>query len=427
MINLGLVGFGTVGTAVIKILQSNIKLIENKIGDKIRIKKICDVNISSKRDVKINKSLLTTDVNDILNDNEIDIVIELIGAKEIAYNTIIKSIQKGKHVVTANKAVISTHWNEIFSLANKNKVLVYFEASVAAGVPVIQGLNEGLASNRIKSISGILNGTTNFILTKMSEDNVGFGNALAQAQKAGFAEANPKMDIEGIDASQKLSILASLAYGDWINPDKIYREGITNVNISDIRYAREEFGLVIKLVGTAKEVDGKIFAQVRPTLIPREHPFANVKNEYNAVSITGDSASDIMYYGKGAGGMAAASAVVSDIIFLSRHVVNDTAGKLPYVLPRLKKVSYLPTEKVQGRYYLRFTTVDRPGVLSKISGILGKHNVSIASCFQEAQGNKIPIIMLTHTVSEGNLRNAVSEINKLPIVKDKTVIIQVML
>ncbi len=428
MVKIGLIGFGTVGVGVLKILQKNRALIERKIGTKINIARICDIDITTLRDVKVPRNILTMDANDILNDPGIDIVVELIGSENISRKIVFDAIGNQKHVVTANKTILSKYWTELISFAGKNKVLIYFEASVAGGIPVIQALNEGLAANRIQSILGILNGTTNYILTRMSKDTLTFKAALAEAKKAGFAEADPRLDIEGNDTAQKLSILSSIAFNAWVDPQKIYCEGISGISSKDIVYAQEQFGYVIKLLAIAKNIKNRIEVRVHPTLISHEHQLASVDDEFNAVYITGDAVGETMYYGKGAGQLPAASAVVSDIIYVARHIYNGTAGKFEYVTcDKQRKLDIISSEDIQSKYYVRFSTVDRPGVLSKISGILGKHGVSIASCYQKewATTKVVPIIMVTHEAREGDIQKALSEIDKLSISKSKSILIRI--
>ncbi len=427
MINLGLIGYGTVGSGVIRILETNLSLLENKVGTKLNLKKICDRDKKRLRNLKI---ATTANWEEIVNDPKIDIVIELIGGYEPARTVILSAIKKKKHIATANKALLAKYWDEVFAAAEKNKVLVYFEASVGAGIPVVQALNEGLAANRIDSILGILNATTNYILTRMSKKNIDFPTALKETQKAGFAEANPKLDIEGIDAAHKLSILSSIAYSSWVKLENIYTEGISHLDRQDIKFAFEEFGYETKLLGICKNIDNKIDVRVHPTLVPQDHPFAGVENEYNAVLIKGDAVGDVMFYGKGAGGMSAASAVVSDIIYLARHIHNQTAGENPYITYRKRKnLSFLPINEIETGYYLRFTTLDRPGVLSKISGILGENKVSIASCFQKVpttlRPRGVPILMVTHKAKEKNVRRAIETIDCLPITRAKTVMLRI--
>ncbi|MFH1259166.1 MAG: homoserine dehydrogenase [Elusimicrobiota bacterium] len=428
-INLGLIGFGTVGAGAIKIIQSNLALLEKKIGAKIELVKICDKDLSSPRPgVKLNPKMLTSDYHEIINDPSIDIVVELIGGYEPARTIILEAMAKGKHIVTANKALMAKYWDEILTAARANQVLVYFEASVGGGIPVIQSLNEGLAANHILSIAGILNGTTNYILTKMTREGINFSHALKMAQSAGFAEADARFDLEGIDAAHKLSILASIAFGSWVKLENIACQGINQIDCRDLVYA-QEFGYILKLIGMARNKNGEIEIRVAPTLISPNHPFANVENEYNAILIHGDAVGDVMLYGKGAGQMAAASAVVSDIIFLARQVNSGMAGKIPYVTyDRKKKLKFLPEEKSAGKYYLRFTTEDKPGVLATIAGLLGKNDVSIASVSQKQKHppqKGVPILIITHRAKEGDVVKSLKLIDKLSVVRAKTVIFRI--
>jgi homoserine dehydrogenase len=419
-INLALVGFGTVGQGVVKIIEDNREAIEQKIGAEVKIAAICDL-----RPVPGYKALYVKDYHDIIANPDIDIVIELIGGYEPARTLILDALKSGKHVVTANKAVLAKYWDEIFTCAQEHQRLVYFEASVAGAIPVIQGLNEGLAANRVQKISGILNGTTNYILSEMTKHDVDFKAALHSARVAGFAEANPSFDVEGIDTANKLAVLSSLAWSGWITVDDINVAGITRVTREDVLVARK-FGYMIKLIGSARMHAAGLELSVQPTLVPFRHTFANVEREYNAVLIQGDVSGDIMFYGKGAGRFPAASAVTADIISLAREVAGGTAGKLPYITynPR-RKIKVLRPEKTRGTYYLRFSTVDRPGVLAKVSGILGQYKVSIASVYQEEplaeQRRGVSIIVLTHQTNQGNLLKALADIDALPIIKTKTV------
>jgi len=428
MVKLGLIGLGTVGTGVVKIMQAQKSRVSKLVGTEVTFSKFCDKFITSKPEIGL-KGGVVQDYKEILKDKSIDIVVELIGGYEPARTIILEAIQSGKHVVTANKAVLAKYWDEIFTAAQKHKRIVYFEAAVGGGIPVVQGLNEGLAANHIKKIIGILNGTTNFILTQMVEKNISFEAALKAAQKAGFAESDPAFDIDGTDTVHKLAILSSIAWGSWIKIPDIYCEGISQLDHYDLQVAHE-LGYGLKLIGLAKDSAGEIEVRVHPTLLPLDHPFISVKNEYNAISITGDAAGDVMFYGKGAGMMAAASSVASDIIYLARQVAQETAGKLPYIIYDSKeKVALLNHEKIRSKYYLHFTTEDKPGVLAKISGILGKQDVSIASVYQPkvAHANKkgVSIILTTHIAEEGKIQKAISEIDQLPTIKSKTVLIRI--
>jgi homoserine dehydrogenase len=370
------------------------------------------------------------DWRDIVADPEVDCIIELIGGTNPAREIVLSALRAGKHVVTANKAILSKYWEEIFSMARQRSRLVYFEAAVGGGVPVIQALNEGLAGNKIHKIIGILNGTTNFILTLMQESGVDFGQALREARKAGFAEANPTFDIEGIDAAQKIAILGSLATGHWVPPTKVYTEGISRLQSLDIRLIEERLNSRIKLLAIAEETPKGWIFRVHPTMIAQSHPFANVRNEYNAVSLYGNAVGDVMLYGKGAGRMPTSSAVLSDIIFLCRHIANGTAGRLPYVSARNHhKIKFASIQDVKCRYYLRVNTLDKPGLLSKITGILGRHGASIASVhqdsYEEAPSKRgVPIILLTHETTEAHVQASVKAIDRLSTTLAKTVLIR---
>jgi homoserine dehydrogenase len=423
-VKIGLIGYGTVGGGVIKIIAGNKRAIEQRVGAPVEVATVCDLN-----PVAVTAVDYTRDYREVIARDDIDIIIELIGGYEPARTVILSALRAGKNVVTANKAVLATYWDEIFSAARANERLVYFEASVAGAIPVIQGLNEGMAANRIAKISGILNGTTNYILTEMTQKNVSFAAALKAAQRSGFAEADPSFDIDGVDTANKLAILSSLAWSSWVKVSDVSTAGIASVAAQDVFFARK-LGYVIKLIGSATMESGGLELSVQPCLIPERHPFATVEREYNAVSIRGDASGEIMFYGKGAGSLPAASAVVSDIISLARQVTSGTAGKEPYITYNSsKKLKILPSAKAQGSYYLRFTALDQSGVLSKVSGILGKHNVSIASVYQQESlsgaRKGVPIIILTHRVRQGNLRAALQLIDRHPFIKAPTVAFKV--
>lgn len=416
-LNIGLIGYGTVGRGVVKILEKNKAIALRKSGVKINIKSICDLNPIDKPE------LYVKNFRDVINNPEIDIIVELIGGYEPARTVITEALKNGKHVVTANKAVLAKYWDEIFSLAQENKKMVYFEASVGGVIPVIQGLNEGLAGNEIKSIKGILNGTTNFILSKMTNEGISYADALKVAQASGFAEANPTADIKGLDTANKLAILSSLAWGSWIKVEDIRVKGIDQLDIEDVNITRD-FGYVFKLIGSAIKTEKGIDLWVESCLIDHHHSFANVCNEYNAIMIKGDAADDVMFYGKGAGQLPAASAVVSDVIDLSKYIANGTAGLVQNVgYSKNKVVKFLPHGESKSDYYLRFSVVNKPGVLAKISGILGDNEVSIASLYQDDRDKdkKVSIIITTHRALSQQIEKSLEEIDKLPIIKAKTV------
>jgi homoserine dehydrogenase len=428
-VNLGLIGFGVVGSGTAQILRQHRAAIAERVGARLNLLWVCSRTHKASKWIDTN-TRQTTNWRQVVNDPRVDCVVELIGGTHPAREIVTRSIENGKHVVTANKSLLAKHWDEVFGLARKEGKLIYFEAAVGGGVPLVQALNEGLAANAINKITGILNGTTNFILTKMQDAGLTFEEALKLAQEAGFAEADPKFDVEGIDAAQKLSILASIATGQWVAPSKIFCEGITKLQAIDLKLIQERLHSTIKLLGIAEKMPEGWTFRVHPTLIPNTHPFANVRNEYNAVSFQGDAAGNVMLYGKGAGRLPTSSAVVSDIIFLTRQIANGTAGELPYVVSsRPGSVRFAPISAIKTRYYLRVNTLDKPGTLANITSILGRHGVSIAAVyqdtFQEEYTNRtLPIILLTHRCTEEDLRASVDEINKMRQVRFKTVVIR---
>jgi homoserine dehydrogenase len=430
-VKLGLIGIGTVGEKVLDLIYKNKNHIERKIGARVNFSYVCDKNRSALKKISRHKNCVsTTDWKKVIGDPAVDIIVELIGGSNPARQIIVQSLKKNKHVVTANKAILAEDWHKLFSLARSKQRLIYFEASVAGGVPVIQALNEGLAANNISNIVGILNGTCNYILTKMTNNNVDFTTALREAQKAGFAEPDPHLDIEGIDTAHKLAILSSVTWAGHVKLEHIYCEGISSLSHIDVKFAKNEFGYVIKLLGIARKNNGKLELHVRPCFISKRHPFSSVDNEYNAILLNGDACGQMIFQGKGAGGYPAASAVVSDIIFLARQVAIGMAGRIPYVdYAPGKKLSFLNIDDSTGCYYLRFTAADRPGVLAQVSGILGKHKVSIASVYQKGPLDKIrlgmPVLMLTHRAREGSVKKALYEIDRLKVIVQKSVMIRI--
>lgn len=422
-VNLGLIGFGTVGGGVVKLLRESHDLIEKKTGINLYLKKIVDKDISSDRRIEVDSKILTTDVETIFSDPEISIVIELIGGEEPAKSYIIKALTRKKHVITANKILMAKYGEEISKIAKENNVQIQYEASVAGGIPLINALREGLVANRIRTILGIINGTTNYILTRMNEDKQSFEEALKDAKQRGYAETNHALDIEGIDASQKLAILSCLAFGTRVDVGDIYTEGISKITIQDIKFARE-FGYIIKLLAIAKNTNEDIELRVHPTMIPLKHPLASVRDEYNAVYIEGDAVGTTMFYGKGAGQMPTASSVVSDIVKVAFNI-NGTIShsNLSWDTKKIK-----PIEEIISRYYLRFPIIDQPGVIGKIGTILGKYDISITSAdasLVEKQKNEGNVEILTHETKERNIRSALKEIDKLSMVRDKSILIRI--
>jgi homoserine dehydrogenase len=428
-VGVGRVGFGVVGAGVIKILRSNSKLIRERLGASIVVKKIADLDIKSDRGIKVNKGLLTTDVKEIINDPSIDLVIELIGGIEPAKTILLNAIGQGKQVVTANKALLAGNGMELLKAAHDKKVDIGFEASVAGGVPIIKAIKEGLSANRIKFILGILNGTANYILSKMTNEGGNFKDILREAKRQGYAESDPTLDIEGVDTAHKLAILINMAYGTTINYEQIYTEGISHIESIDIEFARE-LGYRIKLLAISRQINGQVEARIHPTLIPDTHLLSKVDGTYNAVFIDGDMAGPSMFYGKGAGMLPAASAVVSDVIDVSRNILAGIGQRVPlfsYQKEFLRRVKIKNIKEVVTRYYLRFPVLDSPGVLSKISGILGRHNISIHSVIQKGRKIKgaVSIFLLTHEAREADLRKALNEIDRLSVVKDHTMVIRI--
>ena len=428
-INIGLIGLGNIGTGVVKLLEQSEALIEQRLGAKLILKKIADIDISTPRGIKTNKNQLTTDAREIINDKDISIVIELIGGYEPARAFLLEAIGQGKHVVTANKALLAKHGNEIFQAAYKKNVDIGFEASVGGTIPIIKTLKESLAANNINSIIGIMNGTANFILTKMTDEGKMFDVVLKEAQELGFAEADPTFDIEGMDTAHKMAIILSLAYGKKVNLDDIYVEGISRITREDIAFAKE-LGYRIKLLAIAMLKNNAVEARIHPTMISSNHLLSNVNQNNNAFNIVGDASGPVFLFGQGAGMMPTASAVFSDIIDVARNVLKGISGRVPLRSideSVMKEINLIPMEKVETKYYFRFSVVDRPGVLSKISGILGENDISIATVIQKArfENSAVPIVMTTYKAKEKNVREALKKIDKIDVVMDKTMLIRI--
>jgi len=426
-INLGLLGFGTVGTGVVKILKENRALIASRLGAELHLKTIADIDTKTSRGVRVGKNVLVKDARKVVDDPDIDIVIEMIGGKTIARDLILRAINNGKHVVTANKALIAEQGKELFDAAAKKGVDLAFEASVGGCMPIVKSLREALVGNHIHSMTGILNGTCNYILSKITDDGSTFKDALAEAQVNGYAEANPTLDVEGIDAAHKLAILSALAYGMRINFSKIYVEGITHITPLDIAFAGE-FGYRIKLLAISKDLGDAIELRVHPTMIPVDNLLSNVNGSLNAVTVSSDRAGDILLYGHGAGMMPTASAVISDIVDIARNLLSGANRRIPllsYQKGPVRKMSIKPVDHIKTHYYFRFSALDRPGVLSKVSGVLGKHGISIQSVHQKGRQieGSVPIVMLTHLARESDVKKAMKKIVKLDSIKgDPTVI-----
>jgi len=428
-INVGLLGCGTVGTGVAKILIENKKLISSRLGAELALKRIADIDIKKDRGIKFEEGILVNDAQIILEDPEIDIIVEMIGGEGIAKNFILKAIGGGKHVVTANKALLATCGNSILKAAAEKKVDIAFEASVGGCMPVIKTIRESLAGNRIKSMTGILNGTCNYILSKITNDGSTFETALSEAQTSGFAEANPALDIGGIDTAHKLAILSSLAYGMEINFEDIYVEGISKIAPLDIEFAKQ-FGYRIKLLAISKDRGEFVEERVHPTMISFNNLLSNVNGSLNAITISSGAIGEILLNGRGAGMMPTASAVVSDTIDIARNILSGITERIPlfsYQLKNIRKTPVLSIDKIFTDYYIRFSALDRPGVLSKISGILGNFGISIKSVHQKGRkiNGSVPIVMLTHLAGESNVKKALAEISRLDVVGSEPVLIRI--
>jgi homoserine dehydrogenase len=426
-IKIGLIGFGTVGAGVVRILGENASLIAQRLGGEVRLHKIADIDLKRDRGVKVSKKILTTDAEAVLTDPEISICIELVGGIEPARTFILKAIANGKHVVTANKALLALHGAELFAAAQNKGVRIGFEASVGGGIPIIRSLREGLVANRIISIFGILNGTSNYILTRMTQEGKGFREILKDAQRLGYAEADPSLDVEGIDAAHKLAILAALAFGIRVDFNDIFVEGIAHISPLDIQFS-SEFGYRIKLLAIGKGDAGRVELRVHPTMLPANHLLSTVEGVYNAIYLSGDAVGPTMLYGQGAGSLPTGSAVVSDVVDLCGDIIHGVTGGgslAPFWSSEGGVIKAM--EEVVTPYYLRITAVDRPGVLSKVSGILGEHEISIASVIQKGRRVKgaVPIVMMTHEAKEKNVRQALKAIDGLGIIKAKTTLIRV--
>jgi len=428
-IKVGLIGFGTVGAGMVEVLINNRGLIADRIGAEIVLKKIADLDIASDRGVRIDPIVLTTDAMEIVNDAEIDVVVELIGGCDQAMEYILAAMERGKHVVTANKALIAKHGRLLFDTAERYGVDIAFEASVAGGIPIIRALREGLAANQIKAVLAILNGTSNYILTRMTEEGLSFNEALSLAKRSGYAEVDPTLDIDGSDAAHKLTIIVSLAFGFPCRYEDIYKEGIDAVCPEDIRFAGE-FGYCLKLLAIAREVDGHIEARVHPAFVPLDHILANVNEAYNAVYVEGDFVGPTLFYGLGAGRRPTGSAVVSDLMDIARNQIKGITRRvspLSFVRPPAKELSLKPMDQLITGYYFRFSALDRPGVLSKISGILGANNISIASVIQKGRAvhGSVPVVILTHEAMERDVRKSLELLDKLDAVTERTVLFRV--
>lgn len=422
-IKIAILGLGTVGAGVWKILQTNKNEIMKRSGYEIEVAKILDRDINIGSDMGVPKGVVTTNPEDIFNDEEIKIVVELIGGSEPAKEFMLRAMKCKKHVVTANKLVIATQGDDLFKTAEEEGVLFYYEASVGGGIPIIREINESLTANKIEEIVGIVNGTTNYILTKMSLEGMSFESALKEAQEKGFAEADPTSDVEGYDVSYKLAIMASLAFGTKVSMDSIYREGISAIKAVDIEYAKR-FGYAIKLLAIGKETNNVVELRVHPTMIPQTHPLANVNDSFNAIFIKGNAVGDLMLYGRGAGALPTGSAIVGDIISILRNNVDNSAISETKSNDTVKKVQ--SSEKNCSEYYIRLNVKDRVGVLGQIATIFGKYNVSILTMTQEVnKDDDVSLIFITHYALEEDIRNSIGQIEAFEAVNSVEAMIRI--
>ena len=423
MISVGLLGMGTVGRGVYRILNENKADIGQKVGVPIKIKKILVRDLSKDRGLELDQSLLTTDAGDIIDNPDIDIVVEVLGGINPALEYSLRALKQGKSLVTANKDMIAAHGKELFQAAGENGCDVFFEASVAGGIPIIRPLKECLAANRIRQVIGIINGTTNYMLTRMSKEGLAFSEALAQAQALGYAEADPTADVGGHDAARKLAILASIAFNTRVPLEHVYLEGITHITTEDIKYA-SELNYVVKLLGIAKESDDGIEVRVHPALLPKDHPLAPVDDVYNAIYVSGDAVGDVMFFGRGAGELPTASAVVADVMSAARYKLRDVPGLTGCTCYTEKQTK--PMGLTSTKYYIRLNVADRPGVLASIAFVLGNNEVSLASVIQkQTKGQAAEIVLVTHRVLEKNLQDALKIIKELSTVNDVSSVIRV--
>jgi len=425
-VRIGVLGCGTVGGGVVRVLAENHDDIARKLGVPIVVKKVLVNDVAKPRSVRLEPHMLTTEAREVLEDDEIDVVVEVMGGVNPAREYVLSALARGKHVVTANKELVAKHGGEIWEMAERTRVAFRFEGSVAAGIPIIKALDECLASNRISEISGIVNGTTNYILTRMAREGWEFEEALADAQQKGYAERDPSSDVDGLDAAYKLAILASVGFGVEVDPAQVYTEGIRRVSKTDIQYARE-LGYEIKLLAIAK-LDGEgLQVRVHPTFVPTWHPLASVSDSFNAIFVRGNAVGSLMFYGRGAGAGPTASAVIADIMDVARGLSHNGRHYRPEVFkPWGGRLNVKRMEDIETRYYIRLQVVDRPGVLAMIAKAFGDNHVSLESVIQKGTGSPVVgLVFITHFVKEMNLRSALASIRTLPVVKEVSSVIRV--
>jgi homoserine dehydrogenase len=434
-VNFGMIGGGTVGSGVFHHLQNNGALLESRLGVKIGMRRIAVKAVDEPRPYPIPANLMTTRWEDVVNDPQIQVIIELIGGTTLARVIVLKALQLGKPVITANKALLSAHGEELFNAARKSGANIYYEASVAGGIPIIKALREGFVGNRITDIYGIVNGTCNYILTRMKLEGLDFAPTLAEAQKLGYAEADPSLDVDGFDSQHKIGILASLAHGFWVKPESIHVEGIRSITRTDIEFAGK-LGHTIKLLGVAKmsqESAGRaasrkaVQVSVYPALVPNSHVLASVNHVFNAISVRGDVVGDTLFYGRGAGKDATASAVLSDIADSALDLKHSSRERVPGFVAHDSQASVLPMEKVVSRYYLRLSVIDKPGILAKIAAILAEGKIGISSVIQPegSEGASVPLILMTHEASNAAMQSALAKMRRFAGMKAPPMMLRV--
>jgi homoserine dehydrogenase len=412
-VRVGILGCGNVGAALVSLLDDNAGLIERRIGVRLRVTRVAVRNLAKDRGVVLRSGVLTNDADSVVTDPNVDVIVETIGGVEPARSLVVAALKSGKPVVTANKELLANFGEELFEAAETAGVDLLFEASVAGGIPLMRPLRESLAGERIRRVMGIVNGTTNYILTRMSEEGSTFADALAEAQRLGYAEPDPTADVEGYDAAAKTAIIASIAFGARVVAGDVYREGITHVGDDDIA-AAHELGYVVKLLGVAEEVDGRVGVRVHPAMVPLEHPLASVRGSYNAVFIEGEAVGQLMLLGRGAGGAPTASALLGDVIDASKNLRSGSRGA---TIGSLHKSAIRPIDETASQFYISLDAIDRPGVLASIAGVFGTHEVSIQSMQQKGQGDEARLIFVTHLAREASMSATIREVRDLDAVK----------
>jgi homoserine dehydrogenase len=428
-ISIGLLGCGTVGVGVAKLLLENRSLIQSRLGANLHLKNVADIDTTTDRGIAFDEGVFINDAFAVVADPDIDIVVEMIGGQGIARELILKAMENGKHVVTANKALMAAQGNSLVEKAREANVDLAYEASVGGCMPIIKTLRETLVGNHIRSMTGILNGTCNYILSRITDEGSEFAAVLAEAQAEGYAEADPTLDVGGHDAAHKLAIITALAFGMEINLADTYTEGISKITPMDIEFARQ-FGYRIKLLAIAKNDNGKIEARVHPTMIPEDNQLSRINGTLNAITVSGDAIGEVLLCGHGAGQLPTASAVISDVVDIARNIMAGIARRIPvlsYQPEHIRNIAVMPMDELYTHYYLRLAALDKPGVLSIIAGVLGKHGISIKSVQQKDRrtAGAVPIVMLTHRSRELDIKNAMAEIRALDVVEDEPMVIRI--